>query len=212
MSASTWITFLIASIILCVSPGPGALSSMSSGMRYGWARGMWNVLGMQTATTVNITIIALGLGAILVSSTTAFEILKWCGVLYLVYLGIMKWRETPLAFDARVAANTAPGDGAAWGIFTTGFLVNLTNPKGLIFLLAVLPQFIDPAKPQALQYVILTATLVSVDLIVMGCYTGLAAKVLRLLKDPRHIRWTNRFLGSLFVGAGAALAAFKRAG
>jgi len=210
VTLSAWITFLIAAVILCVSPGPGALSSMSSGMRYGWSRGMWNALGMQTATLVNVTIIALGLGAILVASSTAFEILKWCGALYLVWLGIAKWREPPIPFDEQAAAKADHSDGTPKGIFISGFLVNLTNPKGLVFLLAVLPQFIDPARPQAIQYVILTATLVCVDLLVMGCYTGLAAKVLRLLKDPRHIRLTNRFLGSLFVGAGAALAAFKR--
>ncbi len=210
MALSVWVAFLAATIVLCVSPGPGALSSMSSGMRYGWSRGMWNVLGMQAATLLNITVIALGLGAILLASKTAFEILKWCGALYLVYLGIMKWREQALPFDAQAAAAADHSDGTAKGVFMQGLLVNLTNPKGLVFLLAVLPQFVDPHQPQALQYVILAATLVTVDLIVMGCYTGLAAKVLRLLKDPGHIRWTNRVVGSLFVGAGAALAAFKR--
>ena len=91
-----------------------------------------------------------------------------------------------------------------------GFWVDLTNPKGLIFLLAVLPQFVDPAQPTAMQYVILTATLVIVDLIVMACYTGLASRVLRLLKKPRQLTITNRVLGSLFIAAGGALAIFKR--
>jgi homoserine/homoserine lactone efflux protein len=211
MPFATWLAFFIATLILCVSPGPGALSSISSGMRHGWSRGMWNVVGMQAATIANITVIALGLGAILVASTTAFEILKWAGVAYLVWLGIQKWREPPIPFDEQAAARADLSDGTPKSIFTQGFFVNLTNPKGLIFLLAVLPQFIDPAKPQAMQYVILTATMVGIDFAVMACYTGLAARVLRLLKNPHHIRWTNRFLGSLFMGAGAALAAFKRA-
>jgi len=211
MTFATWFAFFIATVILCVSPGPGALASISSGMRHGWSRGMWNVIGMQAATIVNTTIIALGLGAILVASTTAFEILKWAGVLYLVWLGIQKWREPPVPFDEQATANADHSDGTPRSIFTQGFFVNLTNPKGLIFLLAVLPQFIDPARPQAMQYLILTVTMVGIDLVVMGMYTGLAAKVLRLLRNPGHIRWTNRFLGTLFVGAGAALAAFKRA-
>ena len=210
MALSTWLTFFIATIVLCVSPGPGALSSMSSGMRYGWARGMWNVLGMQSGSIVNIVIIAVGLGAILVASSTAFEILKWCGVFYLVYIGIMKWREKPVPFVAQAPCNGDGSAGTRREIFLNGFFVNLTNPKGLIFLLAVLPQFIDPTLPQAMQYVFLATTLVCVDLVVMAAYTGLAAKVLRLLKDPCQIRWVNRFLGGLFVGAGAALAAFKR--
>ena len=182
---------------------------MSAGMKYGWRRGMWNCMGMQTSIMLNSTIIALGLGAILMTSTTAFDLMKWCGALYLVWLGIQKFRETPVPFEV-IAAQTQFADTSTRGIFVQGFLVSQTNPKGLVFLLAVLPQFVDPAQPTARQYLILTATLVCVDIVAMGCYTAFAAKVLRLLKDPEHIRWTNRVIGSLFVVAGGALAVFKR--
>ena len=214
MTLSTWLTFFIATILLCFSPGPGALSSMSAGMKYGWRRGMWNCIGMQVSIMVNVTIIALGLGAILMASNTAFEVMKWCGALYLVWLGIQKFREEPAfstpAFE-EIAVRTQFKDTTAKGIFMQGFLVSQTNPKGLIFLLAVLPQFVDPTQPIALQYVILTLTLNVVDLVAMGCYTAFAAKVLMMLKDPEHIRWTNRGIGSLFMAAGGALAVFKRA-
>ena len=210
MTLSTWLSFFIATILLCLSPGPGALSSMSARMKYGWRRGMWNCIGMQVSIMVNVTIIALGLGAILMSSNTAFEVLKWCGALYLVWLGVQKFREELVPFE-EIAARTEFKDVTTKGIFTQGFLVSQTNPKGLIFLLAVLPQFVDPAQPVAIQYVILTLTLNIVDLIAMGCYTAFAAKVLMMLRDPAHIRWTNRGIGSLFVAAGGALAVFKRA-
>jgi homoserine/homoserine lactone efflux protein len=157
----------------------------------------------------NVLIIALGLGALLMASEHAFQVMKWGGALYLIYLGVQKWREVPVAFET-IAANTEFKDTTRRGIFMQGFWVNLTNPKGLVFLLAVLPQFIDPSRPTSLQYVILTLTLNVVDLGVMACYTGLAANVLRLLKDPSHIKATNRVLGSLFVVAGVALAVFKR--
>jgi homoserine/homoserine lactone efflux protein len=212
MSLSTWIAFFIAAVIVCVSPDPGALSSMSCGMRHGWRHGMWNVLGLQVAILVNIAVLALGLGALLLASTTAFEILKWGGVLYLLYLGVMKWREQPAPFDAPAAARADRSDGTARGIFVQGLLVNLTNPKGLVFLLAVVPQFIDPQQPQVMQYIVLAITMVTVDSLVMTGYTGLAARVLRLLRDANHIRWVNRALGSFYAGAGVALAAFKRAG
>ena len=214
MTLATWLTFVIATILLCFSPGPGALSSMSAGMKYGWRRGMWNCIGMQVSIMVNVTIIALGLGAILMASNTAFEVMKWCGALYLAWLGIQKFREEPAfskpAFE-EIAARTQFKDTTAKGIFMQGFLVSQTNPKGLIFLLAVLPQFVDPTQPIALQYVTLTLTLNVVDLVAMGCYTAFAAKVLMMLKDPEHIRWTNRGIGSLFMAAGGALAVFKRA-
>ncbi len=209
MSLATWIAYLIASILICVSPGPGALSSMSAGMKYGWRRGMWNALGMQVAVCTNITVIALGLGAMLMASSTAFEIMKWCGALYLAWLGIQKFREIPVPFET-IAARTEFRDATTRGIFLQGFFVSLTNPKGILFQLAVLPQFIDPARPIAVQYVILALTLTVVDVIVMAAYTAFAAKILRLLKDESHIRWTNRGLGSLFVMAGGALAVFKR--
>jgi len=92
-----------------------------------------------------------------------------------------------------------------------GFLVNATNPKGIVFMLAVLPQFIDPALPQLPQYAICGATLFFTDLVVMSGYTGLAARVLRLLREPHHVRWVNRTFGGLFVAAGAVLATFRRA-
>ena len=211
MTLTTWLAYLLAVVLICISPGPGALSAMSAGMKYGWQRGMWNCLGMQLSTVINITIIAFGLGAVLTASSTAFEVMKWCGALYLVYLGIQKFRE-PAALFEDIDAKTEFKDTSARGIFTQGLLVNFTNPKGLVFLLAVLPQFIDPTQPTAIQYVFLTITLITVDLIVMSCYTGLAAKVLRLLKDPSHIKASNRVLGSLFVMAGGALALFKRGG
>jgi homoserine/homoserine lactone efflux protein len=209
MPFATWLTFFFAAILLCFSPGPGALSSMSAGMKYGWRRGMWNCLGMQTSIMLNSTIIALGLGAILMASTTAFEVMKWCGALYLMWLGIQKFRELPVPFD-EIAARTECKDTSTRGIFLQGFLVSQTNPKGLIFLLAVLPQFVDPAQPTAMQYLILMMTLVAIDIVAMGCYTGFAARVLTMLKDPRHVRWTNRGIGSLFVVAGGVLAVFKR--
>lgn len=209
MTFATWLTFLISTILLCFSPGPGALSSMSAGMKYGWRRGMWNYIGMQVSTMLSVTIIALGLGAVLMASNTAFEVLKWCGALYLIWLGVQKFREIPVPFE-EIAARTEFKDTTTKGIFMQGFLVSQTNPKGLIFLLAVLPQFVDPTQPVAMQYVILTLTLNIVDLIAMGCYTAFAAKVLMMLKDPAHIRWMNRGIGSLFVAAAGALAVFKR--
>jgi homoserine/homoserine lactone efflux protein len=209
MEFSTWFTYFVATVIICVSPGPGALSSMSAGMKYGFTRGMWNLAGLQAAIVVNVFAIWIGLGALLVASTTAFDIMKYLGAAYLIYLGIQKFREEPVPFE-QIAAQTNFKDTSRFGIFKQGLLVNLTNPKGLLFLAAVLPQFVDPSKPTAIQYAILGGTMVMVDVLVMIGYTALASTILRMLKDPNHIRWTNRGVGSLFVAAGGALAVFKR--
>jgi len=209
MSLSTWFAYLIAVTIMCVSPGPGALSSMSAGLKYGFAVGMWNLLGLQCAIVVNVLLIWLGLGALLTTSASAFEAMKYAGAAYLIFLGIQKFREQPVAFST-IAANTVFADVTRSGLVKQGFLVNLTNPKGILFLVAVLPQFIDATKPTGVQYAVMGLTMVVIDVLVMMCYTGLAAKLLRLLKDPTHIRWTNRGLGAMFILAGGALAMFKR--
>jgi homoserine/homoserine lactone efflux protein len=93
-----------------------------------------------------------------------------------------------------------------------GFVVNASNPKAIVFILAVLPQFLDPGRPLLAQYLILAATMIVVDLIVMAGYTGLAARVLRLLRAPRQQRLLNRSFGGLFAVAAVLLATVRRAG
>ena len=208
MDSTVWITYVLACVILCVSPGPGAFSSISSGLSHGFRLGIWNAIGMQAASLIVVIVVSVGLGSLLLASEALFNVVKWLGVAYLVYLGIVTWRAPVRAFVADDGA--APGN--ARDVFMRGFFVNITNPKGIIFFAAVLPQFIDVARPQAQQYAILAATTFAVDMVVMACYTALAARVLRVMRDPSRLRWVNRGLGGAFVAAGVALAAFRRAG
>ena len=208
MDLAVWLTYLLATIILSLTPGPGVFSSISSGLNHGFRLGWWNGFGMQAANMVYVAVVALGLGAILIASETLFVIVKWLGVAYLVYLGIITWRAKPAGFEED-RPDQASG---AREIFLRGFLVNITNPKGIIFFAAIFPQFIDIARPQLAQYLILGATTFATDLVIMMGYTALAAKVFRALRDPSHMRWINRGLGGMFVAAGVALAGFRRAG
>lgn len=207
MSWSTWLAFFAASWLISLSPGSGAISCMAAGMRYGYRRAVWNVAGLQLGILLILVIVAAGLGAILAASAVAFGIVKWLGALYLVWLGVQQWRAPPVP----LSAGEAPIAGTPRQLLMRGFLVNATNPKGIVFMLAVLPQFIDPARSQLPQYAICGATLFFTDLVVMNGYTGLAAKLLRALRDAAHIRWMNRAFGSLFIAAGALLATFRRA-
>jgi len=206
MTSSTWLGFFAVSWLISLSPGAGAVSCMTAGMRYGVKRGFWNILGLQTGIIAQVAICGLGLGAVLAASATAFTAVKWCGALYLCWLGITQWR----APAERVTVNGRDEDGTPAALYRRGVLVNLTNPKAVMFMLAVLPQFIDPHRPLWPQYAICTLTLMLTDVVVMGAYTGLAAKVLLILRTPRQIRWINRTFGSLFVAAGLLLATFKR--
>ena len=207
MDLSVWLTYVAATLILCISPGPGAFSSMSSGLHHGFRLGIWNGIGMQAASLVMIVVVSLGLGGILLASETLFSLVKWIGVAYLIYLGIAAWRAPAKGFEEDATDN----DHTAREVFMRGFWVNATNPKGIIFFAAILPQFIDVARPQTPQYAILAATTFVVDLAVMMGYTALAARVFRAMRDPSRIRWINRTLGSAFVACGVALATFRRA-
>ena len=207
MELTLWLTYLIATFILSLSPGPGVFSSISSGLNHGLRLGLWNGVGMQAANLLLVAIVSLGLGAILLASETLFTAVKWLGVAYLIYLGIVTWRAPAKGFEEDRDDHAR----SAREVFMRGFFVNITNPKGIIFFAAILPQFIDVARPQMPQYAILAATTFAVDLAVMMGYTALAARVLRVMREPRHLRWVNRGLGGAFVAAGVALATFRRA-
>jgi homoserine/homoserine lactone efflux protein len=208
MSLETWLAFFAACWVISLSPGAGAIASMSSGLQYGFWRGYWNALGLQLALIVQIAIIAAGLGAVLATSALAFTLIKWFGVAYLVYLGIKQWRALPsdMSDDSTIRPVGKP-----LALIARGFLVNISNPKALVFMLAILPQFIDTHLPLLPQYLTIAVTMVSVDLIVMAGYTGLASKVLRLLKTPKQQRRMNRTFAGLFVSAAAFLATLHRA-
>lgn len=209
MLLDTWISFFVACWIISLSPGAGAVASMSSGLNYGFRRGYWNALGLQLALALQIGVVATGLGAVLAASEVAFSVIKWFGVAYLIYLGWKQWMAPPAA--VAVASGDA-AHGRPRALVMRGFIVNASNPKAIVFILAVLPQFLDPARPLLAQYLILAATMIAVDLVVMAGYTGLAARVLRLLRAPHQQRMLNRSFGGLFVGAALLLASIRRAG
>ncbi|MCP2075156.1 UNVERIFIED_ORG: homoserine/homoserine lactone efflux protein [Pseudomonas lini] len=207
MVLETWLAFFAACWVISLSPGAGAIASMSSGLRYGFWRGYWNAMGLQLGLALQVVIVAAGVGAILTASATAFYVIKWFGVAYLVYLGVKQWRAIPGEISDNAAVRPI---GNPLALIFRGFLVNISNPKALVFMLAVLPQFIDPHAPLVKQYLILGGTMICVDLIVMAGYTGLAAKVLRLLRTPKQQRRMNRTFAGLFIGAAGFLATIRR--
>lgn len=204
MTLATWLGFLLAAILIAVTPGPGAVISMSTGMRHGYWAALTAILGLQSAILVHLLIVALGLGALLAASEAAFLVVKVLGALYLVWLGVQKWRAPVLPVDKDAPAVPRQG------LFLQGVLVNLTNPKAIIFIGALVPQFVNPALPQSAQYIVIALTLCVTDLLVMSCYALAAVRLGRWLHDPEAIRIQNRAFGGLFVSAGALLAMSSR--
>jgi len=206
MSLSLWLGFLLAAILIAVTPGPGAVVSMSTGMRYGYRSALMVILGLQSAILAHMLIVAVGLGALLASSEVAFNIVKIAGAAYLVWLGIQKWRAPAVAVDEGVAPLRRQG------LFFQGVLVNLTNPKAIIFIGALVPQFVNPLAPQLPQYLLIAATLCLTDTVVMSGYALAAVRLSRWLHDPQAIRAQNRLFGGLFMSAGTLLAFSSRPG
>ena len=204
MTLATWFGFLLAAIVIAVSPGPGAVASMSTGARYGYWSALMLIAGLQCALLIQLAVVALGLGAILAASEAAFSFLKLLGAAYLVWLGVQKWRALPVAPDAGQAVPVGRG------LFLQGLLVNLSNPKALVFIVALVPPFIDAAAPQLPQYLLIAATLCATDIVVMSAYALTASRIGRWLHDERALQVQNRFFGGLFVLAGTALAVSSR--
>jgi homoserine/homoserine lactone efflux protein len=208
VSLQTWLAFIVAAILISLSPGAGAISCMACGMRYGLRRSLANIAGMQLGLALQLVVVGIGLGALLAASTLAFNLIKGFGVAYLYYLGWQQFRATEKPVEI---GSQSRSSGTPLALAAQGFLVNASNPKATIFLLAVLPQFIDLQAPALPQYLVCMATLSVVDIVVMSGYALFAARVLRLLHEPGQIRWMHRGFGTLFMLAGGFLALFRRA-
>jgi len=206
MAFDIWLAFFTACWVISLSPGAGAIASMSSGLQFGFLRGYWNVIGLQLALAVQILIVAAGVGAVLTASALAFNLIKWFGVAYLVYLAIKQWQQKP----STITTEQLQPQVDPLAMIMKGFLVNISNPKAIVFMLAVLPQFIDPAQALIPQYGIMMLTMITVDMIVMAGYTCLAVKVLLFLRTPRQQRILNRSFASLFLGAASLLSFVHR--
>ena len=201
MSYQVWLAYMLACWVISISPGAGAIASMSSGLNYGFRRGYWNALGLQLALLLQIGIVAAGVGVLFATTPWAFLVVKWFGVSYLLYLAYLQWKAPIQSIEIQ----QEQPDKSIAKLVLHGFLINMSNPKAIVFLLAVLPQFLDLSKPQGIQYLIMAATMVTIDLIVMAGYTGLAAKVLRLLKSQKQQKYMNRTFAVLFSCAAGLL-------
>lgn len=210
MRWEVWLAYFAACWLIALSPGSGAVLSMSHGLSYGLRKASTTIFGLQAGLVIILLVAGGGLGALLIASEHAFAVVKTVGALYLIYLGIQQWR-------AKVdAAPQAEGGAVRTNVmsprrrFATGLLTNVTNPKGIIFMVAVLPQFIDPTHALAPQLALLAVTMCGVDLVVMHGYALLASRMQGLFRNARAVRWQNRVFGSVLMAVGAALFFVRR--
>lgn len=210
MDLQVWLAFVVASCVIAVSPGSGAVLSMSHGLSYGVRRTTATIVGLQLGLAVILLVAGLGVGAVLTASATAFTVIKVVGACYLLWLGWRQWRAPVAKIEGDAQAEASEPDLTAGQRVLRGFLTNVTNPKGIVFMAAVLPQFIQPTRPLWLQLLVLLATTVTVDVTVMHGYAWLAARLQGVLRSVRARRAQNRVFGGVLMAMGAFLFMFKR--
>lgn len=220
MDFNVWLAFFAACWVIAISPGSGAVLSMTHGLAYGVRGASATIAGLEAGVAAILLVAGAGVGALLLASATAFTVVKVVGAAYLFWLGWRQW-VAPVQPDAAPGAAARSGSGAlvpgtaplpsVRQRFALGFFTNVTNPKGIVFMVAVLPQFIDPARSLWLQLPLLLVTAVVVDVIVMHGYAFLASRAQRWLATARARRAQNRVFGGVLMAMGASLFMVKRA-
>ncbi len=199
MALETWAAFVAASAVLLLIPGPTILLVVSYALGQGWRAALPMAAGVALGDFTAMTLSLLGLGALLAASATVFTAVKWAGAAYLVWLGIKLWRSGG-ALDA------APRTGAAPALRMLGhaWLVTALNPKGIIFFVAFLPQFVDPRADFLAQVLVFQATFLALAFGNALAYALIASRARGLVGSPRALGIVNKVGGSLLIGAGVA--------
>jgi threonine/homoserine/homoserine lactone efflux protein len=209
MTAMTLFAFALVAFIGIATPGPTVLLALSNGSRFGVRRACIGMAGAVVSDFVLIGAVALGLGALLAASEFWFAVVKWIGVGYLAFLGAVLLRSRGTLDATLGSAATAPlRSGRA--ICLRSFLVAVTNPKGYLFFTAFLPQFIDPASPQAGQYATLALVFAAIDFAVMLGYALLGSQAVRVLRRSGAL-WLDRICGGALLALAGILAFYRRA-
>lgn len=207
MTWEIWTAFVLVETALCLTPGPAVLLVLSQALTRGAAKAVWSITGILAANTVYFILSATGVGAILMASYDIFFAIKWIGAAYLVWLGVSAFLGKSKSLSIR-AADAAPVHGAR--LFLNGFILQMSNPKTLVFFTALVPQFIAPHAPIVPQVAILAVTSIVIEFAVQMFYAVLAGRAAHLAAQPRFARWTDRVAGTLLIGAGIGMAALRR--
>lgn len=204
MNIEVWIAFASAVLVFCIIPGSTVILVMSQALSHGKKSVFPLVAGVLAGDLTAMTFSLAGLGGILAASSELFLILKWIGVAYLIYLGCKTFFAK--VDDAQESPKTSSDK---WSMFRSAYLVTALNPKGIVFFVAFLPQFISPAKDFIPQIVILVATFIMLVALNITFYTLFAGQVRERVQSHNAKKWFNRFGGSALFGAGAITASLK---
>jgi homoserine/homoserine lactone efflux protein len=204
MTLPTWLWFCLTETVLCFIPGPAVLLVLATALRRGFPSAAVAAAGILTGNTFYFALSATGIAAVIVASHALFSVLKWAGATYLVWLGLRMLISRATEHGAALQRST----GTAKRIFTRAFIVQTANPKALIFFIALLPQFIDPAGSVPWQILLLGISSVAIEFMVLSLYAALAARA-RTIAGAHVSGALERLGGATLIAAGARLAWYR---
>jgi homoserine/homoserine lactone efflux protein len=213
MTFKTWLLFLVMETALSLSPGPAVFYVVSQGARGAMRRTLPAAAGILSANGIYFALSATSLGAIIAASARFFTVAKWVGAAYLIYLGIKALRSAN-SMHSVALADRAAGDADLRGVYLGALTLQLANPKALLFFLALLPQFIDPAAPVVPQMLILAATSMLPEFCILAGYGWLAHRAVHASAKfgvtGNMNRWLARIEGAGLLGCATLVLNFNR--
>lgn len=205
MTFQSWLIYLALVLVATATPGPAVLFIMTNAALHGWRKAAFAALGNVTGLFCLGVISVTGLGVILKSSETIFNVIKYAGAAYLIYLGVKLIRRKTLTLSANNSEMISAGVRSG-KIFARAFLVAVSNPKAIVFLTALFPQFVNMHGALAPQFSILIVTLMLFSFCFLMFYARLADNAKNWLTRPGRINAVNRTSGSIFISFGILLA------
>lgn len=207
MSPEAWALFALTETALCLTPGPAVLLVVSQALARGARASVWSNLGVLSGNGAYFVVSATGLGAVLLASYELFATIRWLGAAYLVWLGVTALRGRASVFSVGPAADAPRRRGR---LFLNGAVLQLANPKALVFFTALLPQFVDPRGSLVVQVAILAVTSVMIEFVVLLAYGAAAGRMSELAARPRFGGLANGVAGSMLITAGVGMALIRR--
>lgn len=205
MELHLYLTYLLATVVVLVVPGPTVMLVTSYGLTHGRRVALATAAGVVCGDATAMTCSLLGVSAVLAASAMLFTALKWLGACYLLWLGVKMWHSASSAAcmpESEVVPAVSLRRAAGHA-----FAVTATNPKGIVFFTAFLPQFVNHTAPLTQQFALLCGTFLILGFANAFCYAQLAARMGRLARRPRVMRWVRRTSGGVLIAAGATVLA-----
>ena len=202
MNLDTWLSLIVASFFISLSPGAGAITTINQSIRYGFKKSLYTIIGLQVGYGVQIVLVSIGIGFFINSNAFLFASIKWIGVVYLVALGLQQWITKPEHID--LAHNQTAKKFTAYKHFLKASFINLLNLKATVLLIVFIPLFINPESNQLNQISIILVTLLMVDIVIMLGYATLASYAGKWIENDK-VKYLNRFTGTVLILVGLSI-------